>query len=99
MMMRSFSFAIFALTLVSILDQTEGLASIVRSVRRNTIWGRIIGRQTQQQLASFPEVKVVVDSHPFPQVKKQNDGGFDADAYRQAMTDLVYERNMQRLAQ
>jgi hypothetical protein len=103
MMMRSLFVALFALVLTStMLDQTQALASITRSDKPTGIWGKLTGRPR----GGFPAVPVtqVMESAPLPQqvtplpqVTTTNDpAGFDADAYRREMTDLVYERSMQR---
>ncbi len=91
--MRSTTF--FALfVFASTLDQTESFASIVRSVRRTGIWGKLTG-----QPADFPQVPAtaqVTPAEPAAPASSQDMGGFNADAYRREMTDLVYQRSMQR---
>jgi hypothetical protein len=98
-MMRSVFFALFALVLASMLDQTQALASIVRSVRRSGMWGKLTG----QPRGGFPQVPAtqatqVIESNLLPQVTTLDSAGFDADAYRREMIDLVYERSMQRFS-
>lgn len=98
-MMRSFYFALFALIFASSLDQTQGLASIVRNVRKNGIWGRITGHSRSAGFPNVaPQTPQVMESAPLPQSKNimKDSAGFDADAYRQEMIDLVYQKSMQR---
>jgi hypothetical protein len=93
-MMRSVFVALFALVLASMLDQSQALASIPRSVQRTGIWGKLTGRTH----GGFPSVPATrgIESTPLPQAITNDPAGFDVDAYRQEMTDLVYERSMQR---
>ena len=88
-------FDLLVLILASTLDQTESFASIVRSVRRAGIWGKLTG-----QSAGFSPVPAattqVAPSEPVVTASFQDMGSFDADAYRREMTDLVYQRSMQR---
>jgi hypothetical protein len=95
-MMRSVFFALFALVLASMLDQTQALASIVRGVRRTGMWGKLTG----QARGGFPQVPAtqVIESNLLPQVTTQDSAGFDHDEYRREMIDLVYERSKQRFA-
>ena len=95
-MMRSISFAFFALVLASMSDQTQAFAPIDRSVRRTSIWGKLTG-QPHGGSAPVPATQVM-ESNPLPQVPTQDSTIFDADAYRREMTDLVYERSMQRFS-
>jgi hypothetical protein len=92
-MMRSLFFALLVVVLA--VDQTQGLAfvSIVRTVR-GSIWGEV----TRKSAAGLPEARIEAT----PMIVKPlspaaaDVGGFDVDACRREMTDLVYQRSMQR---
>jgi hypothetical protein len=94
-MMRSLLFFALLVIVLAVLDQTQGLAfgSIVRPVR-GSIWGKV----AMQSAAGFPEARIEATpmiatplSPAAPVV-----GGFDVDACRREMTDLVYQRSMER---
>jgi hypothetical protein len=94
-------------------DQTaHGLAGtrfVRRVVQNNSIWGK----SRQQQKSIFTPVQVlgltVVDNTDDTNdinlgvttatAATVEESFFDADSYRQEMTDLVYQRNMQRMNQ
>jgi hypothetical protein len=93
-MMRSLFFALLVIVLA--VDQTQGLASTARTVR-GSIWGKL----TRQSAPGFPQAAIIEATTPMvvqPLSPAAPDavGGFDADAYRREMTDLVYQRSMQR---
>merc|ERR1712025_873575 len=85
--------------------QTEGLAAILNRVRNNSIWGK--GRRASKsrcaksclpvQVRMAKQASTEHSSLFIANVPSQKDLFFDPDAYRQEMTDLVYQRSMQRL--
>jgi len=95
-MMSRYYFAplLMLVTLSMMMGEVESLASIVRNVRRNGIWGALgVQRNAFPQPSSVPTLPV----EPVHPVSIQEDaGGFDPDKYRQEMRDLVYSRNLDR---
>eukprot|EP00339_Tiarina_fusa_P007133 CAMPEP_0117041422 /NCGR_PEP_ID=MMETSP0472-20121206/28928_1 /TAXON_ID=693140 ORGANISM="Tiarina fusus, Strain LIS" /NCGR_SAMPLE_ID=MMETSP0472 /ASSEMBLY_ACC=CAM_ASM_000603 /LENGTH=83 /DNA_ID=CAMNT_0004752427 /DNA_START=101 /DNA_END=352 /DNA_ORIENTATION=+ len=82
------------------MGETEGLASVVRTVRQGVL-GKLIGKRTA---SGFPKpVNGPVAPSTFPAdataVSQEAFGGFDADSYRREMRDLVYQRSMQRFSE
>ena len=93
-------------------DQTQGLASlagIVNRVRNNSIWGskrRTTTNNSRQQNSLLPvqgtmskQVMSAAEesTSSLPNLITAPAVTFDVDSYRQEMTDLVYQRNMQRM--
>jgi hypothetical protein len=100
MMRSTLYFTVFAFAFIAMMGETEGLASVVRTVRQG-VWGKLTGKRTAR---GFPDqVKVPAVPSKFPAEVTAVDqgvfGGFDADSYRTEMRDLVYERSMQRFSQ
>lgn len=79
------------------LDQSDALASIVRNVRKAGIFGLLGGRRgngfPHQPVTPTPQMQFreATNSHIADSME-----GFDADAYRKEMTDLVYRRSLER---
>ena len=85
------------------MDQTQGLTSIVNRVRNISIWGQGRATNTSRQNSLLP-VQVTMakqvsaeESSLIPNLPLTAKPSFDADSYRQKMTDLVYQRNMHRM--
>lgn len=90
-------------------DQTQGLTAVLnRVVRNNSIWGKSRKTSKIRQANILSSVQVTMakqasaeqqssSSSIVPNLSSETESFFDADAYRQEMTDLVYQRNMQRL--
>jgi hypothetical protein len=95
-------------------DQTAhglaGIRTVRRAVQNNSIWGK----SRQQQKKRIPTLVQVLGLTVVDNTDDTNDinlgvaattaatveeSFFDADSYRQEMTDLVYQRNMQRMNQ
>ena len=83
-------------------DQTQGLAGIVNRVRNNRIWGKSRTTNNSRQQNSLLPVQVTrskqasaEESSSLPNLATPA-VAFDYDSYRQEMTDLVYQRNIQR---
>ncbi|KAG7367026.1 hypothetical protein IV203_029696 [Nitzschia inconspicua] len=98
-MIRSTFLAFCFIVLASNLDQTNGLAAIVRRVRNAGLFGI---RRAQRTPRVVPNAPFVAPTLPAAKVDPAVNlvttfDSFDADLYRREMTDLVYERNMQRL--
>jgi hypothetical protein len=96
-MIRSI-FITLCLILVLATQETQGLAAIVRRFRTVSFWGK---RSTQRTTRLSP---VQVNAQSLTGIVKEDlvlpptaFVSFDPDAYRREMTDLVYERSMQRL--
>jgi len=81
------------LMLASSFDTTSALASIIISLPVG-----IFGRVARQQSLSRSLQKTAPDLPKEQEKKLLSYEGFDADAYRQEMTNLVYQRNIQRFA-
>mmetsp|Transcript_22462 Transcript_22462/g.47512 ORF Transcript_22462/g.47512 Transcript_22462/m.47512 type:complete len:110 (-) Transcript_22462:201-530(-) len=106
-MSRSFFITFFIVVLgMMSMDQAQGLAfaGIVNRVTNNSIWGKCGQIQTNRQTSSLLPVQAAMvkqeqsPSSSMPNLPPQSDGfSFDPDSYRREMTDLVYERNMQRM--
>ena len=84
-------------------DQTHGLAGIVNRVRNNSIWGKSRTINNSRQQNSLLPVQVTMSKQESADESSSSlpnlttpPVAFDADSYRQEMTDLVYKRNMQR---
>ena len=105
-MMRSTTcFLIFVFALATMMGETEGLASVVRTVRQG-VWGRLTSAVGKPSNNAAPpafvkqtKVPVVTSSLQRETSDHQESASFDADSYRREMTDLVYERSMQRFSQ
>jgi len=103
--MRSFlsSFFIVFLAMMN-MDQTQGLTGIVNRVQNSSIWGQgRVTNKSSRQNSLFP-VQVAMAKHvsaeessSIPNLPLTAKSSFDAESYRQEMTDLVYQRNMQRM--
>jgi hypothetical protein len=110
-MSRSILITFFVVFLVMVnTDQTQGLTAVLnRVVRNNSIWGKSRKTNTSRQANSLIPVQVTItkqasaeqqsssSSSILPNLSSETESFFDADAYRQEMTDLVYQRNMQRM--
>ena len=82
--------------------QALGLAAVLNRVRNNSIWGKRVKFNLNRHANSLLPARVVTakeasGDQPLMTLPPQTDSFFDADAYRQEMTDLVYQRNMQRM--
>lgn len=92
-MPRSTIIYLLVLVVLSTFDQSNSLASIVRNIRtgaNNLFSGPVDG--FPQNDASVP----IIPSQKIPTVVDRSIGGFDPDAYRKEMTELVYRRNLER---
>jgi hypothetical protein len=85
---------LFILVVLSACDQSNGLASILKNVRRTGIDGilRELRDDVQQGISSVPNMP---PQQAQPSIARDM-GGFDADAYRKEMTELVYRRSLER---
>mmetsp|Transcript_943 Transcript_943/g.2408 ORF Transcript_943/g.2408 Transcript_943/m.2408 type:complete len:110 (-) Transcript_943:456-785(-) len=99
------TYLIAVLVMVSI-EQTQGLAGVVNRFRNNIAWGKSRSTRKSRQENSLVPVQVTmakqVSAEPMSLTSSISNGPndsepFDADSYRQQMTDLVYQRNMQRM--
>lgn len=85
------------------IDQTQGLAGVVNRLRNNVAWGKSRSARKSRQQNSLLPVQVTtakqVSAEPSSSMSPvaHDSTPFDADSYRQQMTDLVYQRNMQRM--
>lgn len=90
------------LVLTSNLEQADALAAIVRRVRRAGLFG--IGRAQRTPTPVAAKLVAAPVSSPAATLEQPNVVNpvtafdcFDADSYRREMTNLVYERSMERL--
>ena len=90
-MNRSLALFLFAVVVSTTMVQTESLAfaTVVRSVRRAGVWGK---PSLQEKVSQQSPPAVHFDQDP----TTLRMDGFDADAYRREMTDLVYQRSLKR---
>jgi hypothetical protein len=87
--------ALFSLVLLSMMGETESLVSFVMGVRQKGFWGALGGQHNGfPQATSLP----TIPTESVPSSIKEEIGGFDPDAYRKQMTDLVYQRNLDRFS-
>ena len=107
MMRLSTVLVLIALASATMTVETEGLASVVRSVRQN-VWGKLTGNT--DGAVAFAAKKVITvrpvvssssaeESESLDTKELVSFADFDADTYRKQMRDLVYERSMERFAQ
>jgi hypothetical protein len=74
------------------------LASLIFNIRQNAVWG-VLGRGTNgHQNSNSMQSPSPIPMAPTTFTVTQNVGGFDPDEYRREMTDLVYQRNLQRFS-
>jgi hypothetical protein len=97
-MMRSTTLLFFTLGLlfISQIPQSQGLA-LIALASRPSLLGRFASRVMEPSVA--PAVPMVEESKPsahVPQLQVDT-SGFDADAYRREMINLVYSRSVDRL--
>ena len=85
--------ALFSLVLLSMMGETESLVSFAMNVRKNSFWGVLGGRQNNGVQQATPVTILPIESAPSEEM-----GGFDPDAYRKEMTDLVYQRSLDRFS-
>ncbi|VEU39307.1 unnamed protein product [Pseudo-nitzschia multistriata] len=96
------------LVLLLAVDPSHGLAGVVNRFRRSAPWGRAVARQRRTSTSTTSGVGLPVRAavakqglltEPEPELSPHPPGStpFDADAYRQQMTDLVYQRSMERI--
>jgi hypothetical protein len=96
-MMRSIFITFCLVILATQLEEIQGLAAIVRRFRCVGFWGR---RSTQRTTRLHPiqvNAQAPTDMARDDSIPPTVFASFDADAYRREMTDLVYQRNMERL--
>ena len=88
------------------MDQTQGLTGIVNRVQNSSIWGqgRVTNKSSRQnslfpvQVAMAKQVSAEeTESSSIPNLPLTAKSSFDVTSYRQEMTDLVYQRNLQRM--
>mmetsp|Transcript_24725 Transcript_24725/g.58058 ORF Transcript_24725/g.58058 Transcript_24725/m.58058 type:complete len:109 (-) Transcript_24725:133-459(-) len=105
-MSRSILIPFFVLFLVTInIRQIQGLAAFFHRVRNKTRWGKLRKIHSSRDVKSCTQVQVVTprkisteeSTLSIPNLSQQTDLSFDVDVYRQEMTDLVYQRGMQRM--
>jgi hypothetical protein len=107
-MSRSILITFFVVFLVMVnTNQTQGLTAVLNRVRNNSIWGKSLKTNNSRHGNSLIPVQVTMakqasaeqsSSSLISNLSSQTESFFDADAYRQEMTDLVYQRNMQRMS-
>ena len=90
-MMRSLFLTLFLLVVASTMDQSNALASIVRSLRKSGAWGK-----AAQPKPSFLAEPMMAPVNVQPSTPSSVRDAFDEDAYRREMTDFVYQRNLDR---
>lgn len=85
---------LFILVVLSACDQSNGLASILKNVRRTGIDGILLELwdDFQQGISSVPNMP---SQQAQPTIARDM-AGFDADAYRKEITELVYRKNLER---
>ena len=98
-MVRSIFYTLLLIVIASNVAETEGLAAIIRRVRNVGVFG--IRRAQRMQNVAPPNVKLVAQAQfdpatAVPPVTASFDS-FDIDSYRKEMTELVYQRSLQRL--
>lgn len=87
--------ALFSLVILSLMGETESLASLVFNIRQNGVFGILGGGRNNFPLAKSESVMPIT---PVSLPISQDVGGFDPDEYRKEITDLVYERNLKRFS-
>ena len=98
-------FVFIMLLAVTRTTPTHGLAGILNRVRSKSIMGKSKNTNSNGRPNSLLPVQVTIDNQasaeqssslilPF---NSKAISYFDADTYRQEMTDLVYQRSMQRM--
>ena len=97
-MSRTLSLVLSCLLLLSLIGEAQSLVSLVFNIRQNAIWG-VLGRGTQgpQHSNSIPAPSTISIA-PASFAVAPDVIGFDPDEYRREMTDLVYQRNLQRFS-
>ena len=102
-MSRSILTTFFAIFLImAMADQALGLAGVLNRVRNNSIWGKSRTAETNRYSKSLTPVQVATAEqssaeHSPSHLPPQSVAFFDAESLRQEMTDLVYQRNMERM--
>lgn len=97
-MARTLSFLLSSLVLLSLMGEAQSLASLIFNIRQNAVWG-VLGRGTNglpnsNSVQSPSTISIATTSFSVtPDV-----AGFDPDEYRREITDLVYQRNLQRFS-
>ncbi len=91
------------------MQSTDALASIVRRAQDNRFGWGIVGRQNDaSSRVSRISTPMVVEASSRPNVRSDDSitpttpivvsvEAFDGDSYRREITNLVYQRNIQRL--
>ena len=93
MVLRIHFVTLFSLILLSMLgERVESLVSFAMNVRQKILWGVLADR--------IPH-KISVPNLPMKDVLStvsEELGSFDPDAYRKEITDLVYQRSLDRFS-
>jgi hypothetical protein len=85
--------ALLSLVLLSMMmGEAESLVSFAMNVRKSGFWGMMRGRQNVEQVTPVPILPIESLS------SSEEMGGFDPDVYRKEMTDLVYQRSLDRFS-
>lgn len=98
-MSRSILSTIFLVFLVTMnTHQALGLAGVLNRVRTTGILGwRVNAARVRNPTSLLPAQVVTAKEASGDEPAPQPEPIFDADSYRQEMTNLVYERNFQRM--
>ena len=84
---------------------TQGLAAFFNRVQNKSIWGKVRKTNRSLDVKSRTQVEAVIprkitaeeSTLSIPNSSHRTDPSFDMELYRQEMTDLVYQRSMQRM--
>lgn len=76
-----------------------GLAGVLNRVRNNSIWGRRVKNNPSRHTNSVLPAQKVSEASADQSPPILPEPIFNDDAYRQEMVNLVYQRNVQRMAQ
>ena len=94
------TFLVAVLLVAMSTHQALGLAGVLNRVRNNSIWGKRVKTNRNGHVNSLLPATATEESGDQPSSllpPPQTDTFFDADSYRQEMTNLVYQRSMQRM--
>lgn len=92
MVSRIHFITLFSLVLLSMMGEAESLVSFAMNIRQKGFWGVLAGRTPKA--TSIPTLTM----EPVSSSIQDDVGGFDPDAYRRQMTDLVYQRSLDRFS-
>ena len=93
MVSRIHFITLFSLVLLSMFGgRAESLVSFAMNVRQKIFWGVLAGRIPQTTPVPNLPMEAVLSA------VNEEIGSFDPDAYRKEMTDLVYQRSLDRFS-